>query len=301
MTDKQVDIFLAAAQCGSFAKAEKELYLSRQAIMKQIDRLEAEIGVQLFVRAPSGLSLTPAGVRLRDGLIPLRKQMRRLLAACRSESEAARRLCIEIPRHPISMLDQAIAQFSRRFPEITLDIVRAPSPGRVQRLLEGKIDIAEIPYRAEVAVPGVQYMRLANNPFFCLVSQEHPLARRGSIHPQDLLGFEVHVNSLNGRRPLIEALRREAPDLVFKETSGEEMEALLNVCYNNGVYITPAFFATRMEYLAAAPLACDVRQEIGLICRSERNETVDRFIEIVRGLCPPPPPPESAHDFFPRT
>lgn len=285
MNDKQLEIFLAAARCGSFAKAEKELYLSRQAIMKHIDRLEAEIGAPLFTRTPAGLTLTHTGTVFRAGLLPIREQMQALLTLCRND-EGSRRLTVEIPRHPHSLLDQAIALFSKRHPQIKLEIVREVSSGRPDRLRSGKIDVAEIPFRETLDLSGLAYQRLVDNAFFCLVAQEHPLASQGYVNPADLESCQVYVNSLSGRRKLIDALHAQVPGIVFHELSGEERDAIPNVCYNNGVYITPAYFAARMEYMSAIPLRTDIRQEIGLICRAQHSEAVDLFIGVVRETIP---------------
>lgn len=282
MNEKQIEYFLTVAQYGSFAKAEKKLYVSRQAIMKQIDRLEEEIGVQLFQRDHTGLSLTAAGETLKEGMLPLMEQMQTLLENCRRTSCQEQPLCIEIPKHPYSLLDLAMQRFSKQYPYIRLNIVREHSQGRVQRLLNGKIDLAEIPHRAEVEAEGVQYIDLITAPFYCLVMQNHPIAICETVSATDLQKWEVYVNSLSGRHELIEALYRECPQLEIREFVGEEMEIVQNVCYNNGIYITPANFAKHMEYLKAIPLSCGVYQRIGLICRKEHNRAVENFIQIVQ-------------------
>lgn len=282
MNEKQMEYFLTVSRYGSFAKAEKQLYVSRQAIMKQIDRLEMEIGVALFARTHTGLSLTEAGEKLRDGLPPLMEQMQALMESCRGANYSETQLWIELPKHPYSLLDQAMRRFSRQYPYVKMNIVQEHSQGRVQRLLEGKIDLAEIPYRTEVETEGVLYTNLIEAPFYCLVMREHPLAERESVSVEDLRGYEIYVNSLTGRRELIETLHKENPELEIRELAGEEMEIIQNVCYNNGIYITPANFAQHIEYLRAISLQCGVHQRIGLICRRNHSDAVEAFLRIVQ-------------------
>ena len=43
MNDRTLKSFLTVADCGSFSKAEEESYLSKQALIRQIDTLEAEL------------------------------------------------------------------------------------------------------------------------------------------------------------------------------------------------------------------------------------------------------------------
>src|SRR3954447_13316629 len=60
MTLQQLSYFLAAAEHGSFSAAASALLMSQPSLSDQIRRLEAELGVPLFVRAGRGGELTDA-------------------------------------------------------------------------------------------------------------------------------------------------------------------------------------------------------------------------------------------------
>ena len=57
MTLQQLTYFLAAIEHGSFSAAANELLLAQPSLSEQIRRLEAELGVPLFVRAGRGVEL----------------------------------------------------------------------------------------------------------------------------------------------------------------------------------------------------------------------------------------------------
>src|SRR4051794_25191710 len=61
MTLTQLTYFLATIEHGSFSAAANSLLLSQPSLSEQIRRLEAELGVPLFVRAGRGVELTDAG------------------------------------------------------------------------------------------------------------------------------------------------------------------------------------------------------------------------------------------------
>lgn len=65
MTLQQLQYFLAAAAHQSFTSAAESLHMAQPSLSEQIRRLEAELGVALFVRAGRRLELTEAGRRLR--------------------------------------------------------------------------------------------------------------------------------------------------------------------------------------------------------------------------------------------
>lgn len=61
MTLQQLTYFLAAAEHGSFSAAAESLFMAQPSLSEQVRRLEAELGVPLFVRIGRGLELTDAG------------------------------------------------------------------------------------------------------------------------------------------------------------------------------------------------------------------------------------------------
>ena len=84
MNTEQLKTFLLTADKSSFSKAEQDGHLSKQAMMKQIDSLEKEIGVSLFLRSHTGLKLTDAGRIFYDGTKEILQKEEKLMAACRN-------------------------------------------------------------------------------------------------------------------------------------------------------------------------------------------------------------------------
>jgi DNA-binding transcriptional LysR family regulator len=64
MYNPQLETFLKVADAGSFNKAAELSYITPTAVIKQINLLEANLGVKLFERTHRGLVLTKAGTSL---------------------------------------------------------------------------------------------------------------------------------------------------------------------------------------------------------------------------------------------
>ena len=60
----QLDAFHAVAETGGFSKAAKRLGVTQPALSQRIQQLEAELRRRLFVRSPTGVTVTDAGARL---------------------------------------------------------------------------------------------------------------------------------------------------------------------------------------------------------------------------------------------
>ncbi len=113
--------FSVAARTGSFKQAAAELHLSPSALSRQIQSLEAQLGVPLFRRLNPGLKLTARGRAYRT-------QVDRALAVLR---EAQQEL-VSDPSRPLRVsalesfsarwLVPRLADFERHHPEVTLAI-----------------------------------------------------------------------------------------------------------------------------------------------------------------------------------
>ena len=64
MYNKQLDVFIKAAELGSFSRAAEALFITPSAVIQQVNGLEERLGVKLFERSRRGIALTNAGSHL---------------------------------------------------------------------------------------------------------------------------------------------------------------------------------------------------------------------------------------------
>ena len=62
--------FLEVVQCGSVSLASQRLHVAMSAISRQIQGLEDEVGVALFLRHTRAVELTSAGAQLLRAVVP---------------------------------------------------------------------------------------------------------------------------------------------------------------------------------------------------------------------------------------
>jgi len=135
-------IFRSVVQAGGVTRAAERLNRVQSNITTRVRQLEAELGVELFIRAGKRLHLTPSGQVLldyADRLLDLAaeardalhdKEPRGLLRLGSMESTAAVRL-------PVPM-----NEYLRRYPQVTLEL-RTGNPQKLaSALLNGEIDAA---------------------------------------------------------------------------------------------------------------------------------------------------------------
>jgi len=128
--------FIAVGRLGSIRKAADELNVSASAIDRQILNVEAEIGMPLFERLPTGLRLTAAGEimmaaggRWQKSLSEVRAQIEDLRGLKRGHVEIA-----VIDALAKGMIPAAIQSLQTRYPGITIDVKVAGSD-QVRRMI----------------------------------------------------------------------------------------------------------------------------------------------------------------------
>ena len=84
MYNLQLETFIVVADLGSFNKAAEALYITPPAVTKQINLLEKDLGLTLFVRTHRGLTLTEAGKSLY-------KDAKYIIQYCKESVERARK------------------------------------------------------------------------------------------------------------------------------------------------------------------------------------------------------------------
>ena len=84
MYNLQLETFIVVADLGSFNKAAEALYITPPAVTKQINLLEKDLGLRLFIRTHRGLTLTEAGKSLY-------KDAKYIIQYCKESVERAKK------------------------------------------------------------------------------------------------------------------------------------------------------------------------------------------------------------------
>lgn len=186
MTISQLQYFLAICDCGGITSAASKLFISQQALSKTLSTLEHELDTALFLRTPSGVVLTNAGILLRDECRPVVEQFERFSTRIQQtigKSNGTLRLCIFEDCFSFITIDE-FNQFQTKFPQCTLEIQEYQFQVCNQRLIEGKHDAAltiePIPDRRIVNIP------LQSRQLIVVLRRDDPLSAQPEIEYQSL-------------------------------------------------------------------------------------------------------------------
>ncbi|AWN15515.1 LysR family transcriptional regulator [Salinisphaera sp. LB1] len=138
---KALRTFLLAAECHNFAAVARELGVTPASVTRTIAALEADLGVQLFVRTTRRVSLTSAGAayaaRLRPAMAAVAEARRELLDAHRADAGTLR---INAPMSfGMRVLPGVLSAFRAQYPNIRADISLSDE---MIDIVEGEFDLA---------------------------------------------------------------------------------------------------------------------------------------------------------------
>lgn len=204
---RQLRYFVTVAEELHFGRAARRLAMTQPPLSQQIQALEAEIGVPLFVRTRRSVMLTPAGQQW----LP---EVRRVLADAAALPGLAQRLArgevgslalAFVSTADYGILPELLRHFRARHPDVQLQLREATSDVQLEALADGAID-AGLVIRPQLAVMphGLSYLPLVCEPLVLAVPDgwRPPGARQ--------VPTQVSLRDA-AREPLIIFPRRSAP------------------------------------------------------------------------------------------
>lgn len=187
--NQRIRYFLKAAESRSFSKAAEQLYISPQALTKQITVLEDELGGKLFDRSHQGTILTQFGAYAYQKLQALETDYCSTINDLKIRAKDQKpRINIGIfsalPREKI--VSPLVSFLLASYPEyqISLDLIELDEGRRA--LGEGKIDLLLTNIHEEDDLKDCRALVFEEHPAEVVVSLVHPWAIRNTVTREDM-------------------------------------------------------------------------------------------------------------------
>ncbi len=288
MYNPQLETFIRVADAGSFNKAAEEAYITPTAVIKQINLLEASLGIKIFERTHRGLTLTNAGKSLYQ-------DAKYIIQYCRDSVTRAKNAMQEdtkvirigsSPMTPAQLLMGLWTKIQVYCPDMKFQIIPFENTPENAREILGNLGknidvIGGIFDETMLSLRRCAGLELSREPFCCAVSIHHPLAAKDQLKIEDLYGENLMLMRRNWSN-YVDRLRDDIwqnhSQIHIVDFDFYSMEAF-NRCENSeDVLLAISGWAIVHPLLKVIPVEWEHSIPYGLLYSLQPSETVKEFL-----------------------
>jgi len=289
MTLNELRFIVAVAQELNFRRAAEKTFISQPALSLAIQKLEEELGLKIFERGKSEITVTPIGSAIVEQAMRVLEEAERIREiSTQGHNQLATPLRIGLI-HSVGpyLLPDLIPALKKVAPEMPLEIEENITANLEALLRNGKLDVIVI------ALPfgddGILTHALYDEPFEVAVNVEHHWAERNSIRPVELA--EEKVLLLDSGHCFSNQVAEACPKINRKAIDtqqGTSLETIRNMVASGlGITVLPASANTaryRSQLLKIIPFTKPVpSRRVALAWRKSftRSRAIDALLKAV--------------------
>ncbi len=276
-TLRQLRVFVAVAQQGSFSQAGQQIGLSQSAVSHSIKELEGEMGIRLLDRTTREVLLTEAGVQLSSRLERLLEELNTTLLDVRTYGQQRSGTVRVAASQTIAahLMPQCLAASSEHFPDIKVMLRDRPQQWVLQSIRNAEVDFGIVV--GPLPEEDFETEAILDEPFLLLCRKDDPLAAQQTIHWQMLNQRQLVLQDYaSGSRVLIdEALRVQQVQAEIVQEIGHPATLYPMVEAGIGISILPALALPLPEGrpLLVRRMVPEINRTIVLVRRKNRSLT----------------------------
>src|SRR5918999_5601487 len=184
--------FALVLDLGSISAAATVLGYTQSAVSQQLAALERDVGTALVDRSQRPLRATLAGELLRPHVDRVLAAIGGAEAALGDVRGSMRRLRLAAFTSALSsFVPAAVRDLRRAHPDLVVQVLQLETREAVERLRDGRADLAVVHHMPGVAVPetaGLRRRRLLVDHLHVVLPAGHRLARRDNVSVAELEG-----------------------------------------------------------------------------------------------------------------
>lgn len=190
MDVRKIEYFICCAECLNFTHAAKRLHISQQALSKQIQILEVQLGEKVFERSKTSLKLTEVGKKVYDTFQPL---IRNLYHGYEEVQEFIKykQKTIKFAYFSDIPYNEIIAPLMKKMTEINPELrisMLAADIGLDRELLESdSVDfVVSVKTEDDYLWQNMEYSVIRRAPSKIIVSENHPWYEKEQVTVDDI-------------------------------------------------------------------------------------------------------------------
>ena len=204
MTNRELEIFIAVAECGKMGAAAQKLYITQSSVSQSISSIEKEFGVRLFERISHSLYLTDVGETLLQYARSLSAVTKDMDAFLRSASGYRRLRVGATVTVGTCVIGSVLNTVKKEIPEIRLNVCVANTRLLEDMLIKNEIDAALV--EGAVKNPDLVYTPVIKDRLVLICPPGHEFWGREFVRAEELSSQSLILReSGSGTRALFES------------------------------------------------------------------------------------------------
>lgn len=193
MTITQLQYVLAVAEHKNFTAAAEKCFVTQPTLSMQIQKLEEELGVQIFDRSKKPIALTDVGEKIVEqakSIVNESTRIKDIVDQQKGFIGGDFKLGI-IPTVTPTLLPMFMANFVKKYPKVNLIVEERPTEEIIRMLKNGQLDaaIAATPLEED----SIKEVVLYYEPFVAYVPENYPGHEKKEFEIEDL---EMNLGNL---------------------------------------------------------------------------------------------------------
>lgn len=273
----QLKYFVTIAETLSFTGAAELVHVSQPALSYQMQRLEDELGTQLFHRRGRRISLTSDGeifLPLARSVLSRASEAVRLLQD-RSGVETGDVRLGANPSVGTYLMPSLLASFHEAFPRVRVELAEGGDLELQHRVYSGSLDFAVV--TAPGSPQSLDVVPLGSEDVFVTTSLRHRFAERTTVDLSELAfdDFVLPNNAFNLATQVVDACRRAGfePRVAYQVGSIESTKNFVRQGLGVSMLPSLALGGLGREGLAVLEVQGGLTHDLNLIRSKDRTHT----------------------------
>lgn len=289
MDTKKIEAFLKTIELGSMNKAAEELNYSQSGLFYMIKSLEQELGNQLLVRTPRGVSMTKAGEQLRplmESALAEEDELLKKAAVISQKRQNSLRIAV-LPVFARFYMPEAINRYMEENRETEIDLHVGAEEDLIRWLSEDAVDMAvgEPADREDLI-----WEKLIEDEIYVAIPSGIDIGEGKTRTVDALLDYPV---LFSGNSPfnasIDEFMTGKLASLGRLRVTSLDSSVLLSMMKNQSgmMFLSHWYQSCCPEFVHMYPLDPPVTRKIGIIVKKERKLTGQGrgFADYLRQVC----------------
>jgi len=288
MTLSELRFIVAVGREKNFRKAAEKCFVSQPALSLAVKKLEEELGIAIFERSRTEVSITQAGQTIIDQAIVVLDEASEIKEIAQQGDGQLKKpfklgLIYSIAPYLLPLI---IPLLRKSAPDMPLEIEENITKILEEKLKKGAIDAAIVALPFDI--PGVEVVDLYEEPFVTIVPIMHPWASNKTIKSQSLANEKVLL--LDNTHCYSNQVQEACPGLLKagEIQSGNSLETIRSMVASNlGISVLPKSATTlRHENPLVKVIPFDKLGPFRKVVLAYRKSSVkkDALEEVVRSI-----------------